>query len=67
MIELDPYTGRWYDDETHQWVEAPSVADDAPMSAGQAIAALLMTPLVFVWVCAEYGIDVLAWLDRLGG
>lgn len=62
MIVQDRATGWWYDDETGEWVVSP----DAPVSKGQAWATLLLTPLVFVWVMESYGIDVLAWLDRLG-
>lgn len=66
MLVYDRRVGAWYDDETGLWVDPPAEAE-APVSAGQALATLLLAPIVFVWVLDSYGIDVLAWLDRLGG
>lgn len=66
-IVYDERAGAYYDDQTGQWVAPPAVpANDAPVSAGQAIATILLAPLVLLWVLESYGVDVLSWLDRLG-
>jgi len=59
MIQYDPRTGGYYDDATGEWVDAPAQPEGL-MSLGQMIAALVMLPLIIVWVGQEYGIDVLA-------
>lgn len=62
MLVYDRQARAWYDDETGEWAEAP----DAPMSAGQAFAALALLPLVIIWVCDQYGLDLLALLGLPG-
>lgn len=59
MIRYDRQYRRHYDDETGEWC-APPAQDDGLLSPGQAIAAILMLPIVIVWVCNQYGIDLLA-------
>lgn len=56
-----------YDERVRDWVweETPAEVEvgEGLLSPGQAIAALLMLPLVVVWVLDQYGIDALAWID----
>lgn len=62
MIRYSRECAVWYDDETGEEVAPP----DAPVSKGQAVAVLLMLPLVVLWVAQEYGVDLLALLGLPG-
>lgn len=64
----DNETGEWYDAATGRWVPAAQQAATAGglLSPGQALAAVLMLPLIVIWVADQYGVDLLAWVERVG-